>query len=113
MSKAPINLDALSIGDLDDLMREIEAKRQTKREEAKAALIAETTEKAEAIGLTIEELFPSSSAARGRRTRSDAGKSMSPKFKGPNGETWSGRGRTPVWLTAAEKAGKTRDEFRI
>jgi DNA-binding protein H-NS len=22
-----------------------------------------------------------------------------PKFRGPNGETWSGRGMTPKWMT--------------
>ena len=31
------------------------------------------------------------------------------KYRGPNGETWSGRGRTPGWLTAIEMDGWSRD----
>ena len=31
------------------------------------------------------------------------------KYRGPNGETWSGRGRTPGWLTAIEMDGRSRD----
>ena len=31
------------------------------------------------------------------------------KYRGPNEETWSGRGRTPGWLTAIEMDGWSRD----
>lgn len=34
------------------------------------------------------------------------------KYRGPNGEEWSGRGRNPKWLQAAIDAGK-KDEFLI
>jgi DNA-binding protein H-NS len=35
------------------------------------------------------------------------------KFRGPNGETWSGRGLTPRWLTALLAQGRTKEEFAI
>jgi DNA-binding protein H-NS len=35
------------------------------------------------------------------------------KFRGPNGEAWSGRGKTPTWLKAHIEAGKTVNDFRI
>lgn len=35
------------------------------------------------------------------------------KYKGPNGETWTGRGRTPRWLVTAESAGKKREHFAV
>ncbi len=35
------------------------------------------------------------------------------KFRGPNGEAWSGRGKTPTWLRAQIEGGKTADEFRV
>jgi len=35
------------------------------------------------------------------------------KFRGPNGETWSGRGLTPRWLAALLAQGKTKDEFAV
>ncbi|MBP6718011.1 MAG: H-NS histone family protein, partial [Rhodoferax sp.] len=35
------------------------------------------------------------------------------KFRGPNGETWSGRGLMPRWLSALVAQGKTREDFAI
>ena len=41
------------------------------------------------------------------------GKKVAPKYRGPNGETWSGRGNRPRWLVAALKGGKKLDLFLI
>ena len=35
------------------------------------------------------------------------------KYRGPNGEAWSGRGRAPKWLEALEAQGRQRGEFSI
>ena len=35
------------------------------------------------------------------------------KFKGPNGETWSGRGKTPRWLAAFLAQGRLSEEFSV
>lgn len=35
------------------------------------------------------------------------------KYRGPNGETWSGRGRAPNWLATLEAQGRKRAEFQI
>lgn len=35
------------------------------------------------------------------------------KFRGPNGESWSGRGLMPRWLSALVTQGKSRDDFAI
>ncbi len=46
--------------------------------------------------------------------RKDAGKPAPAKFRDPvSQQTWSGRGRTPIWLRTYEEAGRTRDEFAI
>jgi DNA-binding protein H-NS len=41
------------------------------------------------------------------------GKKVPPKYRGPSGETWAGRGARPVWLVAAIKGGKKIDDFLI
>jgi DNA-binding protein H-NS len=41
------------------------------------------------------------------------GKKAEPKYRGPDGETWAGRGLAPRWLTALEKKGKKREGFLI
>ena len=41
------------------------------------------------------------------------GKKVPPKYRGPSGETWAGRGAKPRWLVAAIKGGKKSDDFLI
>jgi DNA-binding protein H-NS len=41
------------------------------------------------------------------------GKKAPPKYRGPSGETWAGRGARPRWLVAAIKGGKKIDDFLI
>lgn len=38
---------------------------------------------------------------------------VAPKFQGPNGERWSGRGPAPNWLTALEAQGQGREKFKV
>jgi DNA-binding protein H-NS len=41
------------------------------------------------------------------------GTKVPPKYRGPSGETWAGRGARPRWLVAAIKGGKKLDDFLI
>jgi DNA-binding protein H-NS len=41
------------------------------------------------------------------------GTKVPPKYRGPSGETWAGRGARPRWLVAAIKDGKKLDHFLI
>ena len=41
------------------------------------------------------------------------GRKVPPKYRGPSGETWAGRGAKPRWLAAAIKGGKKLDDFLI
>lgn len=53
------------------------------------------------------------SANKGSR-RSGSKQTVAPKYRDPaTGKTWTGRGRTPRWLTAAEEQGQHRDTFLI
>ena len=48
-----------------------------------------------------------------RRPSKSAGTVVAPKFRGPNGETWSGRGLMPRWLAAQVASGKTKEQFAV
>jgi len=41
------------------------------------------------------------------------GKPVPVKYADDKGNTWTGRGRPPLWLVAAEKAGRKRDSFLV
>ncbi len=74
-------------------------------------------------GVTVAEVTaalakgkPAAKRARGAKSAKPAAKrgTVAPKYRDPNtGATWTGRGRTPVWVLEAEKAGATRQSFLI
>ena len=41
------------------------------------------------------------------------GVKVPPKYRGPGGETWAGRGATPRWLAAVLKEGHSIEEYAI
>jgi DNA-binding protein H-NS len=41
------------------------------------------------------------------------GRKVPPKYRGPSGETWAGRGARPRWLVAAIKGGRKLEDFLI
>ena len=51
--------------------------------------------------------------ARGLGESALKGIKVPPKYRGPSGETWAGRGARPRWLVAAMKRGKKLDDFLI
>ena len=53
---------------------------------------------------------PAGGAARASNLR---GMKIAPKYRGPSGETWAGRGATPRWLKALLDEGHSIEEFAI
>ncbi len=91
-----------------------------KLEDAKAALRAELERKAAGLGIAPGDVFawlrqqmPVDKGARAGKPRDDIGAKRAAKYRGPNGEEWSGRGRTPRWLAALEAEGRGREEFLV
>jgi len=79
-----------------------------------------------AFGITVKDLQAAASGGgkgRGKTkvavqpkaasSKKKAGAVVAAKFRGPNGEVWSGRGLTPRWLSALVAQGKTKEEFAI
>jgi DNA-binding protein H-NS len=118
------------MSNLVDIQNQIE-KLQRQASEIKSRefdkTVQEIREKMQAFGITIRDLQSSSgksskgkaksaTKARGKKAgarSSQAGTVVAAKYRGPNGETWSGRGLTPKWLAALIAEGKAKDEFLI
>ena len=47
------------------------------------------------------------------RAPKSRGRKVAPKYRGPKGELWSGRGMKPRWLVAEMKKGKRAEDFAI
>lgn len=52
-------------------------------------------------------------ARSGRGRSALKGRKVPPKYRGPSGDTWAGRGARPRWLVAAIKGGKKIEDFLI
>jgi DNA-binding protein H-NS len=91
------------------------------------ATVRDILTKMEAFGITLKDLQVKTSArgkGRGREaTKTEAkaaiGKNktvkspVAAKYRGPNGESWSGRGLTPRWLASLIEQGKSKEDFAI
>lgn len=99
---------------LIDIQNQIAAL-QKQAEEIKAQefskTVAEIKSKMAAFGITVADLEGGKS-----RPSKGAAKSANPapaKYRGPNGETWSGRGLMPRWLAALVAQGQSKESFAI
>ncbi len=89
---------------------------QKQAEEIKSAELADTIadilQKMAAFGISIDDL----ERAKGRVRKSPSEKSAKSapiKFRGPNGETWTGRGLMPRWLAALVADGQNKESFAV
>ncbi len=83
--------------------------------------------KMQAFGITVKDLQGAKPLHAGKKgTGKKAGSSAKPakvskkagvvvaaKYRGPNGETWSGRGLTPKWLAALIAQGQSKESFAV
>lgn len=105
-------LEGLPIGDLDKVIAAAQRQREARRESGKKELIDEFRARAEALGLSLDELAAGSPKAGRSAGRDPSTQTPVVKYRNPEtGETWSGRGRAPKWLTLAEQQGRSREEF--
>jgi DNA-binding protein H-NS len=73
--------------------------------------VQEILAKMAAFGISLKDL--ESVKGRARKAASTTAKPAAAKYRGPNGETWSGRGLTPRWLVALVAQGRAKEEFTI
>jgi DNA-binding protein H-NS len=96
-----INLRSMDVDALLALRGEIDKRLGEKRSELEKQLSRLGSEADGARG------------GRGGRRSAMKGRKVPPKYRGPDGETWAGRGARPRWLAALLKQGSKLEEFAI
>jgi len=96
-----INLRSMDVEALLTLRGEIDKRLGEKRNELEKQL-----------SRLAAEGGTNSRAAGGRRSAMK-GRKVPPKYRGPGGETWAGRGARPRWLAALIKQGRKIEDFAI
>ena len=98
----PANLSKLSVAELIKMRNDISGVLSSK-----AALLRKE------LAYLGESVADAGRSMIGSSRSTLAGSKVPPKYKGPNGELWAGRGAEPVWMREAIKKGKKRDDFLI
>ncbi len=111
-------LESLGVAELREVAAAAERLAQERSEGERRSFIEETRKRAAALGLNISDLLGDiEPAGGGRRRGPKPGKktraSAAVKYRGPNGEPWSGRGRPPRWVQAVEAEGRSRNDYAV
>jgi DNA-binding protein H-NS len=88
------------------------------------ATVVEIRQKMAAFGITLKDLQTVKGKSKpGRKAKGSvadkpakakkATAAVAAKYRGPNGETWSGRGLTPKWLASLVAQGSTKEQYLI
>jgi DNA-binding protein H-NS len=100
---AKVNLSRMTVEALMDLRKRVDDMLLEHRAEIEKQL--ERMDRTIAVVGRLRIVRGGRSALKGRK--------VPPKYRGPSGETWAGRGARPLWLVAAIKRGKRLDHFLI
>ena len=120
------DLNAFSPQQLDALIAQAKQRKTTlKKRKPIAAVRRKLTELAAVEGYSVAELFGSGAGTAPARAAKSAGRTspvkgrklgkVPPKYRNPadKSQTWTGRGKQPLWLAAQVKKGKKVEEFLI
>lgn len=92
-----------------DIAREIDHKRSIKRRE----LVSDLQRLAREAGVSLDELLGEAGGKKAAKAKTKG--SVAAKYRNPNdaSQTWTGRGRQPLWVVALLAAGKKLEDLAI
>ena len=118
-----INLDDYSVAELEKLIKQAERKLEKKRMEAVKSAQAEINKIAKDLGVSVDDLLEEGKArkkttARKTATRKKKAAVRKPakiKYRNPQdaSQTWTGRGKRPVWLREALENGAKLEDYEV
>lgn len=108
---ASINVDKMSLKDLNDLEAKLAKAKAAVKNRSKTEAKEKIDEILESYEFSIGDLYPMTRVGRPR----GAAIAKAAKYANPDNrsETWTGRGRKPNWLVAKLAKGATLEDFAI
>ena len=114
------NVSALQqkLNEAEAIANELRKQLETERQGERANVIVTVKELIKTHELTASDLgFSGKGAAKrmvGEKRIGDKRNVVAPKYQDPDsGKTWTGRGKSPAWLSAQLAAGRAKEEFLI
>lgn len=112
-----IDVDQLSLRELDSLLAAAERRRTLLSNRRPAAIVRrELIALAAKHGYTVQELIDANEVTRPyKRSKGRQGRRVAAKYRDPGNQrrTWSGRGRMPRWLAERVNRGQSVADFLI
>jgi len=101
-----MDLTTLDYPQLVALKNDVERELKARETEEKAKAKRQILDLAKSYGLSVEEVL---GKIKGERAPVEA------KYRNPNdaSQTWSGRGRKPIWVQQQLDAGKTMEDLAV
>lgn len=113
--------------EIQSQIEKLQKQAQDIRSKEFANTVQDILAKMQAFGITVKDLQGTKPAKVGKKgagkktgvsakpakVNKKAGVAVAAKYRGPNGETWSGRGLTPKWLAALIAQGQTKESFAV
>jgi DNA-binding protein H-NS len=99
-----IDLETLSLDELKDLRKQVEAAIKGFEKRRKKEALAAAQKAAQELGFSLEDILSEKGGSKGL-----------PKYANPANpeQTWTGRGRQPNWVKDALAKGKSLDDLAI
>jgi DNA-binding protein H-NS len=116
---ARLSLKKMSVAELIDLREKIQGELSRKIAQERAGLQEQIDALTKLERGSLHKPNGSAAAAKVRRVRNNTNpkaataKKVQPKYRGPDGETWSGRELAPRWLKTLEAEGKNRESYLV
>ncbi|MDD5366206.1 MAG: H-NS histone family protein [Gallionellaceae bacterium] len=104
-----INLKTLSIAELKSLQKAIVDEIDSRGKEERQKLVQEFRDKAKALGTSLEELLTE------QKGKVRVSGKVAAKYANPANpeQTWTGRGKRPLWVGECLANGKTLDDLKV
>lgn len=110
-----INMKGLNAAQLDALIQQADQRKRELRDGGVAKVREKVIALVKAEGFSLDDLFGSAKNKGKAKAKTKVKAKVAPKYSNPadKEQTWSGRGRQPLWFAAAIKAGKTERSLLI
>lgn len=110
----PIKLSTYSFAELVEIKSDLDKELESRKSKELEVLRAQVAERAHALGVSIETILGVSDGKRRiRRQTAHPRGPQPPKYRGPNGELWSGKGPAPKWMKPLLAQGQKKADFLI
>ncbi|MFZ5561988.1 MAG: H-NS family nucleoid-associated regulatory protein [Pseudomonadota bacterium] len=109
-----VNLNNLSVQELENVIVQANELIEAKREQAVAKARADIEKIAAGTGYSVSDLLGLRQAP-GRKARARKGTAAADKYRNPKdpSQTWSGRGKRPRWLQEMLEKGAKLESFLV